>query len=144
MPFSKIPWIHDDSRIIDALRSIAFINVGKYGAETVTPWQRLHDLYQQNRAILHDQIELFQPNVIIGWNTLDFFERDEDFINRFSIIPRARITQGAVDYWVANGKLFIFAYHPAYLKIKRGNFVNSVLDAVKASLPELNLALPNL
>jgi hypothetical protein len=144
MPFERMPWIHEDDRIIDSLRTIAFINVGKYGAEKTTSWGRLNGLYQQNSHVLHDQIELFQPNVVIGWNTLDFFERDPNFMSRFSGVPRVRQTQGAVDYWVAEGRLFSFANHPAYLRIKQQNFVDSILDTVRASLPELNQKLPTL
>lgn len=144
IPFGQMPWIHEDSKVGDALRTIAFINVGKYGAERTTPWKRLNGLYQQNSHILHDQIELFQPNVIIGWNTLDFFERDPDFMRRFSGVPRVRKTQGAVEYCVAEGRLFVFAYHPAYLGVKQQNFVDSILDAVRENLPELNLALPSI
>lgn len=142
MLYDDIPFIRNDARVADALRAIAFINVGKYGAETRTPWSRLDALYQQNRSALHDQIELYQPNVIIGWNTLSFFERDAEFLNRFGTPALPKQALNSVDYWSANGKLFIDAYHPASFQISQEQYVDDIIQAVKLNMNQINTALP--
>jgi len=43
---AQMPGLHAAPGVIDSLRTIAFINVGKYGADTSTPWKRLDALYQ--------------------------------------------------------------------------------------------------
>lgn len=142
MPFRQMPRIQNDSSLIDALRSIAFINVGKYGAKITTPWQRLHDLYRQNRTVLQEQIELFQPNVLIGWSTLGLFQNDTGFANRL-IDEQQRTSQDAVDSWVVNGKLYIDAYHPVYRGVNRERYVNSIMAAVKEHKDSIDFSLPS-
>ena len=142
--YSSIPWPHEDTRVIDALRTIAFINVGKLGGDTTTSWNRLDTLYRQNALILHDQIEFYQPNVIIGWSTLDFFEKDEAFKSRFAKDQIDKMNFGAVDYWLTNGKIFIDAYHPAYLGVTQSNYVDSIIGTVKNNFHEINTKLPAL
>ncbi|RYE91203.1 MAG: hypothetical protein EOO37_00960 [Cytophagaceae bacterium] len=75
--------IRHSKKVYEALRTVAFINVGKLGGETKTDPKKMKRLYAQNRLILHEQIALCQPNVIIGWNTLSHFENDSDFMSRF-------------------------------------------------------------
>lgn len=142
MGYNDIPYIRDDKRIAEALRTIAFINVGKYGAETMTPGARLSALYKQNRTALHDQIELYQPNVIIGWSTMPLFEKDPDFSARFwnDIGPKQHL--GSVDCWRAGGRLFIDAYHPASYQVTHQKYVDDIVGAVKANIESLDQSLP--
>ncbi len=140
--YDDIPYIRDDKRIAESLRSIAFVNVGKYGAETTTPWRRLDSLYKQNRVALHDQIEFYQPNVIVGWSTLPFFEKDADFSMRFGKNVEAKQQGGSVDCWLSNGRLFIDAYHPASYKITQQKYVDDIVRAVKVNVGSLDQTLP--
>ena len=139
--YDKLPAIRNDEEVVKSLRSIAFINVGKCGAETQTPWNRLNNLYNQNKSLLHDQVELFQPNVVIGWSTLEFFQADELFTSRFGNIE-AKTNQDAVDSWVSNGKLYIDAYHPVYRGVSQKRYVDSIILAVKEHQRDIDLSLP--
>ena len=139
--YDNLPEISEDEEVKKSLHSIAFINVGKYGAETQTPWERLNSLYSQNKNLLHDQIELFQPNVVIGWSTLGFFQADDSFISRFGS-NETKSSQDAVDSWVANGLLYIDAYHPVYFKVSQKRYVDSIISAVKEHQHSIDLSLP--
>jgi hypothetical protein len=140
--FDDVPTIKNDNSVAEALRHIAFINVGKYGAETSTPWPRLNSMYAQNRSVLHEQIALYQPNVIIGWNTLSLFENDGDFTARFGKDKQTKPSIGGVDCWTSNGKLFISAYHPASFIMTQEAYVDGIVSAVRDHIEDIDLSLP--
>jgi len=140
--YDNISYIRQDHRVANALKSIAFINVGKCSGDSRTPWQRLEALYKQNSSALHDQIELYQPNVIIGWSTLFLFERDKNFLSRFTSGSIVKQQLGSVDAWFADGKLFIDAYHPAWFGIKQEKYVDDVVAAIKINLDFIDQSLP--
>lgn len=140
--YDKMPWLKDDCRVSTALQATAVINVGKLGGENTTSWARLNELYQQNATLLHDQIEFTQANVIIGWSTLEFFEQDPAFATRFKT-KSEKSTWEAVDYWLSDGRLFIDAYHPAYLGVRQQRYVDSIVATVKKNQQGLNQLLPS-
>lgn len=144
IPDSQIPWIRDDESVAEALRTIAFINIGKYTAETTIPWNRLASLYAQNSLVLHDQIELYQPNVIIGWNTLSLFENDSVFTNRFAESSISTQHQEFTQSWLSNGKLFISAYHPAsrVAGLTRTRYIDDIVNTVKENYDSIDVSLP--
>ena len=141
--YDDMPHINQDKKIAEALRHIAFINVGKYTAETTTPWPRLNELYRQNRNVLHDQIEMLQPNVIVGWNTLGLFENDEEFMSRFALEKSDSANHDIIDSWTSGGKLFISAYHPGS-RTSFVRYVDSIVTAVKEHIEDIDLSLPTL
>jgi hypothetical protein len=130
--------------ILEALRTAAFINIGKQVGETQTSHKRLRDMYKQNRLLLHDQIALCQPNVIICWNTLGVFEKDSAFIARFGVDKSPTVIANGVRSWTANGCVFVAAKHPAYFKIPPARYVDSLVSAVRAHIEagRINLDLP--
>ena len=144
--YNDIPFIQDDERVANALQNIAFINIGKYGAETKTPARRLEELFVQNKHVLNNQIEFYQPNIVIGWSTLDFFVKDEEFLRRFSKSDIIEHTKEGITYWAANGRLFISAYHPASFEVSQEQYVNGIVDAVRECMSnkEIDLSLPSL
>jgi hypothetical protein len=141
--YDKLPDIAEDEAVVKSLNSIAFINVGKCGAETQTPWERLDSLYRQNSKLLHDQIEFFQPNIVIGWSTLRLFQADASFTSRFGS-NEAKSNQDAVDSWVSNGVLYVDAYHPVYFRVSQSRYVNSIVEAVKTHINAIDKSLPKL
>lgn len=144
MNYNDMPWIRDDKKVAKSLRNIAFINIGKFTAETSTPYSRLVKLYAQNRHIIYEQIDLYKPNVIIGWGTMGMLEADPDFMHRFAKERTASIKHNAVNSWTANGKLFISAYHPSYFTISPERYVNSISGVVKTQIDKINLSLPEM
>jgi hypothetical protein len=146
MEYDDIPHLDNDIRVAEALRTVAFINVGKYTAESNTPWRRLNALYQQNRLALHDQISFIQPNVIIGWSTLGYFKTDTEFMSRFASNSSQDTDYGSetncpVTSWYAGGKLFIEAYHPAS-RTSPKEYVDNIIDAVKANIQHIDQSTP--
>ena len=143
LDYSQIHSIRKAARVSESLRNIAFINVGKHGAATTTPPKRLSALYNQNRKLLHDQITLCQPNVIIGWNTLGLFETDRDFLSRFANNKIDTGRAGNVRSWMSNGRLFISTSHPAYFKTPTKQYVNDIVNAVKANIESIDQVFPS-
>ncbi|WP_157547485.1 hypothetical protein [Hymenobacter sp. DG25A] len=140
--YSDIYPIRNSNKVAESLRSIAFINVGKHGGGKTTSPQRLTDLYRQNRTLLHEQIALCQPNIIIGWNTLDLFEQDTDFVRQVGNTKNDNPKLGKVRSWSSDGKLFIATTHPAYFKIKTQDYVDGILNVVRANSTNINRGLP--
>lgn len=146
LDYDSMPWLSEDIRVAESLRSIAFINIGKYTADTKTPWSRLNALYKQNRLMLHDQIELAQPNIIIGWKTLGYFIDDPDFKGRFLQSPTPEVIYGSdtrcpVTVFGSGGRLFVDAYHPGSIT-SFTQYVGNVMEAVKAHSNLINCSLP--
>ncbi len=144
MDYDDMPRIRDDKQVAESLRNIAFINIGKFAADTSTPHSRLQKLYAQNRQIIHEQIGLYKPNVIIGWGTMGLLERDQDFVNLFANERTPTIKHNAVNSWVANGILFISAYHPSYFRISPERYVNSINDVVRKQIDKIDLTLASI
>lgn len=134
--------IRNSVKVSESLRNIAFINVGKHGAAKQTPAQRLAALYKQNRTLLHEQISICQPNIIIGWSTLGLFESDKEFLSRFATGKSAKTVLNGVSSWHANGKLFISATHPSYFKIPAKQYVNNIIKSVKEQIEHIDQSLP--
>lgn len=134
--------IRHKDEVYEALRTIAFINVGKLGGGKRTPPQHLTKLYNQNRALLHEQIALCQPNVIIGWNTLGLFMSDLAFEKRFGVEHTPRQKGEHISYWQADGRLLINAKHPSYFKIKPADYVNGIVNTVRENAGSLNIDKP--
>jgi hypothetical protein len=123
---------HDDPRVMDALRNIAFINIGKLPGDTSTSDQRLETLYNENKELLFDQIEAIQPNIIIGWRTLYHFLGDDDFNNRFQVDDDLRWDQESYPKCISTGtKLFVQHYHPARRGRNEEEYVNGIVNAVQ-------------
>jgi hypothetical protein len=75
---------------------------------------------------LFKQIETYNPDIIIGGNTLGYF------FNEMGILLNQFTDSGSVYYYKNNdGKLFINTYHPAQTKLDRETYINEILSAVK-------------
>ena len=146
MDYDDIPFLDDDVRIAEALRAIAFINIGKYTAKSTTPSNRLASLYQQNRKLLHEQIAFIQPNIMIGWNTMGHLKSDTEFMQHFAPNPSQENTYGsgtrcAVTSWYTCGKLFIDAQHPGS-RTSYYSYIDNIISAVKTNIQHIDQSLP--
>ncbi len=77
--YAELPWITDKPKEYEkAIRSIAYVNIGKMPGDTTTSDAHLAKLYQDWKNILFEQIDLYDPGVIIvcGTATLQVLSND--------------------------------------------------------------------
>lgn len=100
-------------RIEKDLKSIAWINVGKYPGGTSSPNSRVRKQYQIWREILFKQIETYSPDVIIFGRTFAFFEKDLKVLLGKSLTgPHGSLPSYYKD--IKNNRLLIDSYHPSF------------------------------
>lgn len=123
--------VENDCSMLDALKSVAYINVKKTPGYTTSNYSTIENAYQKYRTILIKQIEYFQPDIIIGGSTLHLFFEDLDLKKE---LMRKNCS---VEYIVKNKQIFINAYHPAQRIISQEQYCDDIITTVK----ELNLYL---
>lgn len=130
--YSKLPWITDKPEMYEsALRRVAYCNIGKMPGQTTTSTAWLKKIASEWKDILFEQIDLYDPDVIIvcGTDTLQVLNGDMglDLSN-----PKRTVKQGksVVDIHTWRGKRLIWAPHPA-AHIRPEDWVNSVIKAAR-------------
>jgi hypothetical protein len=122
--YDQMPFIRNDKSMAEIIRSVAVINVQKLPGFTRTNDDRIWSAYQKHRDILLKQINTYDPDIIIGGNTLQHFFDDlgiKDILKN----------KGSVKYATKNSKIFIHAYHPAQTQITRDKYVNDIINVTK-------------
>ena len=75
--WKEYPWSNDSSAQ-DVLREIAYVNIKKVPGGNVSDDNEMRTAYLKNRELLHSQFELYNPQVVIFGNTLQYIQK-EDF-----------------------------------------------------------------
>ena len=130
--YAELPWITDKPEVYEkAIRSIAYVNIGKMPGDTTTSDAHLAKLYQDWKDILFEQIDLYDPDVIIvcGTDTLQCMNRD---LRLDLSKPKRTVKKGkaVVDIHDWRGKRLLWAPHPA-ARIAPGEWVDAVVAAVR-------------
>lgn len=109
-------------KVIDELKKVAYINIKKTGGGVVANDRELKEYYEYSKPILFQQIEKFNPDIIIFGGTFKFFQNDLDLgiLKDFG-------TCKAVKH---NSRIYIDSKHPAYFKIKEEDYFTDILMAV--------------
>lgn len=111
---------YDDPTVVDALKKIAYINVKKTGGTSQSIENELQDHYNKTKELLFNQINEFNPDVIIFGNTFRFFENDLD-LNEMDSFGTCKATKDAK-------RIYINAYHPN-ARISQEDYFNDILKA---------------
>lgn len=121
--------IEKDPTMLDALKSIAYINVKKLPGFRTSNRKVIEYAYQQHKEILLKQIEYYNPDIIIGGSTLYNFYRD------LNITKDDFQRNDSVNYLIRDNKIFIDAYHPAQRTgttgISAEKYCNDIINSVK-------------
>lgn len=129
--------VEDEPTMIDALKSIAYINVKKLPGRTTSNPSEIENAYAQHHEILHKQISEYNPDIIICGGTL------YHFMNRLGIKREELINLGSVNYIIKEKKIYIEAYHPAQRKsstnVSQKEYCNDIINAVKVWNSQVNL-----
>lgn len=130
--YAELPWITDKPEAYEkAVRSIAYVNIGKMPGKTTTSDAHLSKLYRDWKDILFKQIDLYAPDVIIvcGTATLGCLNQDLDLdLSK----PSRTVRHGGavVDIHEWRGKRIVWAPHPA-ARIPPEEWVDAVVEAAR-------------
>lgn len=117
-----------DSDIIDCLQKVAYINVKKIPGGSVADGNVIQNFYNENKEVLHEQIKLINPDVIIFGNTMNFF--DENFFAETFGPFEENKTNNHLHIYRNNKHLLLHAHHPNNKTIKHKEYCDFILDAV--------------
>jgi hypothetical protein len=102
--WANINDVKDDPSMLSAIKSVAYININKFPGSTSSDPQKIKGYYEKYKHILLKQIECYNPDIIIGGNTLQHFYSD--------LGNPITINNNSVNYFVLSNRLYIDAYHP--------------------------------
>ena len=121
--------VDDSPEMLEALKSIAFMNIRKLPGYTSSQYKVIERAYADYKGILHKQLEDYDPDVVIAGSTIYHFN---DHLGLHSSGWKAN---GSVNYIERQGKLFIDAYHPAQrcstTGVSREQYCNDLINTVK-------------
>jgi hypothetical protein len=123
--YSDIPWVTDDPRVAESLKSIAYVNVNKFPGKKWSNPANIEHYYRRNRNILMKQIATINSDVIIFGNILHLF------IDDLGLKSVELKSGGSVVSCSKEGRLYINAYHPAYWRISGKTYVDDIVTVIK-------------
>ena len=137
--WKEIPYVTDCPEIVDILKQIAYINLKKTAGGSTSDMNEIHRAYQESKDIILRQIEVYNPDIIIGGNTLQFLYEDLNIsVNDVKQFP---LEGFRLTYHESADRILINSYHPAFLsrmgEENKGNYINAIIGLVK-NWTELN------
>jgi len=126
--FDTIPDIQNDNSVFNTVKKIAYINVKKYpNLNTNSDKTVIKNSFKENKNFLMKQIEIFEPDIIIGGSTLHLFH------NELNIKSLKENKIGYMRYYTSAKNIYIEAYHPSVRSqnCKSDDYVNLIILAVK-------------
>ena len=123
--WEDMDYIEDCPQMAEVLQRIAYINMSKMPAKTISP-QNMSAEYEKWRPILLEQIKLYDPHIIIFGNTFKYFEKD--LLNGNY---KKDTSNDDLYVYECNGKLFLDAYHPQQRTITKSKYVDDILKAMR-------------
>lgn len=127
--WGALSWIKDDIEMLSVLEEIAFINIKKTPGGRNSNDSELADYYELNKEIVLKQIKYFEPNIIIGGNTIKFIIDDlkKEYPN---LIYNEYIssTDLGVHQSIDDNLIIFDARHPQNTNTSSEKYCNDVID----------------
>src|SRR5690606_11491161 len=114
--------VHSDPSMIEALKSVAYINVKKLPGYTTSQASVIEAAYKENKDILKDQIDVYNPDVVIGGSTLYMF------FNDLGLSSADFQSLGSVEYSIKDERIYICAYHPSNRTVKEEIYCDDIIN----------------
>lgn len=134
--WEDVDYITDNYKMVEVLQQISYINIKKTPGGASSNGAELTNAYNLGKKIIRKQIELINPDVIIGGNTLSNLCEDYNLSN-FKIAGVNNI-----NYVIKDNRLFINSYHPQYLSRQnenfKGEYINEIVNIVKEFIKSSN------
>lgn len=135
--WSQMDWIRNNKSMADILQEIAYINVSKMPNMTASNNDYIRDCYQKWKPILFEQLDLYDPEIIIFANTFLHFEKDlRPDLTRVGDVSFINVKSGDAYRW--RGKLLLDVYHPNQRTVTREVYVNSIIQAADKYVVDKN------
>lgn len=131
--WEELDYIQDNPDMQKELQRTAYINLSKMPNGTSTQQAYLWDYYSKWRNILFDQIELYNPEIIIFGKTFEFFKADLELVDVNA--SEATCGQWTSKVYKKRGRLLVDAYHPSRKGGEdAGTYVTSIIDSVRNAM----------
>lgn len=118
--------VEDNPKMLDALKSIAYINIKKLPGMTSSPNSVIQDAYDKNKDILFKQISCIDPDIIIWGYTVSYFWNDIG-------VTLAQFQKfGSLKYFISGNKLYIDTFHPSQRTVSQKEYCNDIINVVKS------------
>ena len=127
MLWNDMDYIRDDKDMSFIVREIAIINTQKLPAINMT-YSNNDDIsfaFDKYKDILKTQIEILNPDIIIGGSTMYLYGP------LFDIKEEDAFYKESNKYFFKNNKIYIDAFHPAQRSIKRKVYIDDIILAAK-------------
>ena len=118
-------YIEDAPEMAEVLKRIAYINMSKMPAKTSSN-SNMSNEYKIWEPILLEQIELYDPHIIIFGNTFKYFK--DRLLNGEYVSDTSNQNLGI---YSCNNRLYLDAYHPQQRTITQEEYVNDILFAMR-------------
>jgi len=126
MLWDDMDYIRNNQSMADIVRNIAVINVKKLPGFTRTnDFGPIWNAYNKHKKLLHNQLDTYNPDIIIGGSTLTLF------YDELGIKKEDETKFGCIEYVEKNSKLYISAYHPAQTTVTRDIYINDIIKLTK-------------
>ncbi len=121
--------VEDDPSMLEALKSLAYINIKKIPGKSESRGSHLQSAYDHDKELLFKQIACINPEIVIFGYTISYFLSDLGFKN--DDLQKS----GSLKYIIHNKKIYIDAYHPAQRPGVTGvhvkEYCNDIINVVK-------------
>jgi hypothetical protein len=94
----------------------------------------IYRFYDKSNKVLHWQLKIYDPQIIIFGNTFQHFERDLG-VKKTDLLED-RYTIG-VQYIIKSDKLYASAYHPIQSQLNQGDYVQGIINTVKMNIKNI-------
>lgn len=132
--WDDIPWIYKEQEVVDALKSIAWLNISKIAGDTTSPDARITSAYEVWNDILKKQLNIFDPQIIILGNTLKWVQ------NLFSIENLDYIKYNSAHaYVLPDKKIIIDAYHPSSTQDTNEKYTDNIVNVIRLAKEKYNI-----
>jgi hypothetical protein len=117
-----MPNVNANPEMLNALKSVSYINVNKFPGRTKSNDKEMREAYNKYRELLLKQIDYSNPNIIIGGNTLKYWDKGYDH-------SKAK-QSGSARYYSTPKCLYIDAYHPS-ARLNSKTYCNDIIKIVE-------------
>ncbi len=130
--WKKIEDFRENNELIDVLQNIALINIRKLPGDASSDDKEIENTYNAHKLLLLKQIEIINPDIIIGGGTikhlytdLKLSKADKKTLTKFENVnnyPKA--------YFTADKKIIIETCHPA-ARVSQEVYCSNIINGVK-------------
>lgn len=112
----------NEQEMLQLLQSIAFINLNKLPGGSSSSWQLIKGAYEKNKELILEQIEIINPEIIIGGGVLHYLYEDLK-------IPQEETEENGCFF--TPSRVYIATYHPNQRTITGEAYYQNIIEPVK-------------